>query len=436
MSQEISENSKIDEFYAYANRWIFTRKNLSDGSTSIQMKLETPDSAIKGLEDLIYARGLSRIIEHRSGTRNFLISQTKVRDSVFLDLKAAEIEDGGPQPRIKVTIDSVMNLADQIEKDGKHETIICYPSPLNKGKYRIVDGHRRHTAIFSILHWPTIRAEVKNMTESQAWAYAISANNSQERFTEFELGKTLYEGMQKFPDEYPTQQSLIDRFPCLTEYGITNRSRISQLIADYKLKAGVIEEIDPKNVTKVTKISERITREIHKVPKTILPFLLEEIVNKKLNPEQTRLVAEKIKDKTDSQNSLTKEEVGQTVEQILNQENHNQNSEEEAKRIAEARAQIHMKTAGQEIAKTGRLRDKIVVAGQNLTTQDFPEPLMVAVFGHLGLKNNGKVTPDKAKAYASILIAVIFNHAVSSEKLQDFFAEADLWQQKPNFQVA
>ena len=42
------------------------------------------------------------------------------------------------------------------------------------------------------------------MTESQAWAYAISANNSQERFTEFELGKTLYEGMQKFPDEYPT----------------------------------------------------------------------------------------------------------------------------------------------------------------------------------------------------------------------------------------
>ena len=70
-----------------------------------------------------------------------------------------------------------------------------------------------------------------------------------------------------------------------------------------------------------------------------------------MNPEQTRLVAEKMKDKTDSQNSLTKEEVGQTVEQILNQENHNQNSEEEAKRIAEARAQIHMKTAGQEIAK-------------------------------------------------------------------------------------
>lgn len=100
---------------------------------------------------------------------------------------------------------------------------------------------------------------------------------------------------------------------------------------------------------------------------------------------------------------------------------------EEAKRIkaqkATDRAQELIKDAERAIAKTERARDKVVAAGE-----EYPEGLMTAVFGYLGLKGNGKVAPEKAKAYASTVVAVMFQETIARNELDDVLRKADLWQ--------
>jgi hypothetical protein len=94
---------------------------------------------------------------------------------------------------------------------------------------------------------------------------------------------------------------------------------------------------------------------------------------------------------------------------------------EEAKKIAEAKAERYVKEADKAVAKVDRARDKVVAA-----SEDYPEPLMKAVYGHLGVKGV-KVTPEKAKSFASTVVGVLFQRAVDKDELDEVLREADSW---------
>ena len=147
-------------------------------------------------------------------------------------------------------------------------------------------------------------------------------------------------------------------------------------------------------------LPERTITHVRNAPADLKSEILEAVVENKLSVRDTAQLVESVNADPEP-----------TPEKVV----------DAAQRIAEAKAERYRNEADKEIAKNDRARDKIVVAGE-----EYPEDLMKAVYGHLGIKGI-KVTPEKAKLFAKDVVDILVARAIEKEELDSALAEADLW---------
>jgi ParB/RepB/Spo0J family partition protein len=338
-------------------------------------------------------------ILHRRGSSEFIISKDTMSDKTILHLHAVDIEDGGPQPRTNIdpSDPETVKLYEIIKAKGQLEPIHVYPSPLGNGKYRIWEGHRRHMIIFNMLMLPEILAINENYTEQQAYDAVLSLHNTRQNFSFYDQGHYITEVLVKrFPDIYRTQEDI-------GEHLRLSHDSISVILKAYREAEVQKHNLSPENSRRLETLSKDIIVQVSKASEELKPTLYETIIEKNLSVRQTKELVKEV-------NADPNADAAKIAE--------------EAQKIADEKAVRYMKEADKEKAKTARARDKVVAAGE---TCPVPEALMTAVFGHLGLKNKGKVDPEKAKAYASKLVAVFFRRALEKDELDTALSEADTW---------
>lgn len=327
---------------------------------------------------------------------------TEQTDNVLLYLHESQIEDGGPQPRIEINPSDpeTQALFELIKANGQRVPINVYPSPNTPGKYRIAEGHRRRMIIFNMLRLDGIWAVSKQRSELEAYEDAFDLNNARKNLSVVDQAKFFVILMQKFPAIYPNQQSIADRRKLSKGY-------VSEVLSILKMVAAQKENVSEEIVLQANKLAKHTLLSVDTATEETKADILTAVVENKLSHTQT----EKLVDAVKANLEPTSEFVA-----------------EEAKRIREQkatdRAQELFEEADKTVAKTERARDKVVAAGE---TCPVPEELMTAVFGHLGLKGNGKVDSEKAKAYASTVVAVLFQRAIDKDELDDVLREADTW---------
>ena len=116
----------------------------------------------------------------------------------------------GPTPRLNVDDISIEPLFLDLKVNGQKERIIVTPSPKIEGKYEIIDGNRRKRAA-EALGWPTLKAEIRDLTDQEAFEPAFILFNRKE-LSQFEMGRYFKKGMELYPETYPTQKAVAKRF--------------------------------------------------------------------------------------------------------------------------------------------------------------------------------------------------------------------------------
>ena len=314
-------------------------------------------------------------------------------------LHESDIEDGGPQPRTKIDINDpkIQELYQSIDKYGQLDPCKAYPSPTTPGKYRLRDGHCRRFIIFSLLRQPVLWVVSQKRSEKQVHFDAFILNNNRNNLSAYDKGHYIVEDLIKnFPDDFPNQEAIAKKL------GIS-QNHVSEILSAYNTINSQKGKLDESIIARAIKIPEKTLRPIHKISEELKPSIITAITEHDLSSRQ----AEKLVNEVNADPDTTPEKVAVEAQRIKEQK-------------AEDRAQVHMKEADKALAKNERARDKVVAAGE-----EYPKELMTAVYGHLGLK--GKVTPEKAKVYASILVAVFFQKSLDKDELDEDLLQADLW---------
>ena len=313
-------------------------------------------------------------------------------------LHECDIEDGGPQPRTEINPSDpeTQTLFELIKANGQAVPINVYPSPTTRGKYRIAEGHRRRMVIFNMLRQDRIWVVSEPRSELKAYEDAFDLNNARKSLSATDQGRFFQTMMQKFPTVYPNQKAIAERRKLTPAY-------VSYILSSTELVEWQKEKLATEVLTRVNRLTEGQLRPVNRVEsEEAKTMVLQTVAEQNLSMRQ----GEKLVEAVNANPEPTPEFVA-----------------EEAKRIAEAKVERYRKEADKTVAKTDRARDKIVAAGE-----EYPEDLMKAVYGHLGLKNKGKVDPEKAKAYALTVFAVMFEETIARNELDDVLRKADLWQ--------
>ncbi|MDD5240066.1 MAG: ParB N-terminal domain-containing protein, partial [Candidatus Nanoarchaeia archaeon] len=306
----------------------------------------------------------------------------------LLILREEDIEQGGPQPRLKIIDDQkTRDLAASIDMDGQRDPIDTYPSPLGNGKHRVCEGHRRYTAIFGILKpqgkLDFILAKEKNRTELEAWQDAWLLNDKED-LSDYEKGAYMLQLQQKFPNEYPTHEALAKKLNI-------SRSNVTQLIQCYT----EIERQTPKtnNVTRVTMehIPEGTVRQARKAPEELKPAIYETIIENDLSSRETKQLVEAVK----AEESPTEKTV-------------------------EEKAALLFEETEKEGKKLGRFIDKLI---EELVPY-YPKELIQTVFASF---SGDKVTVEKIRDRCQTLVDFWYKRALDAKTLDADLAEAKKW---------
>ena len=140
----------------------------------------------------------------------------------------------GPTPRLNVDDISIEPLFLDLKVNGQKEHIIVRPSPKIEGKYENIDGNRRKRAA-EALGWPTLKAEIRDLTDQEAFELAFILFNRKE-LSQFETGRYFKKAMELYPETYPTQKAVAKRFG-------KSESSISELISYYEEEQARIDSL-------------------------------------------------------------------------------------------------------------------------------------------------------------------------------------------------
>jgi hypothetical protein len=274
--------------------------------------------------------------------------------------------------------------------------IQVYRSPTTPGKYRIFDGHRRTMVIFTMLMLTEIKAECVNITEEEAFENAFEIH-LRANLTAYDQGHYILEElMKRFPKKYPTQEKVGEQLR-VSQDSISLIVRAYREVESQKAKSNLSQEVTNRFVempaSKIVPIAQ--------APEELKPAIINSVVENDFSQREIKALVKEVQ--------ADPEATSTSVAEV-------------AKKLADAKVERYMKDADRELAKTERARDKVVAAGEN-----FPEPMMKAIFGHLGLKGNGKVSPEKAKAFAKTLVSIWYQESLDHKKLDEDLLKADLW---------
>lgn len=334
----------------------------------------------------------------------------------LLFLHESDIEDGGPQPRLEIRPDDPETIAlfESIKpKDGgrhnafgvnQRDPIDTYPSPLNNGKYRICEGHRRRMVIFIMLRLDGIWAFNKKRTEQQAYEDAAILNNKKNLSVKDKVHH--YQGMmKKFPDAYPTLEALAK------SVGETKQN-ISLIMLAYQDVERQKPNLSTDVVNAVDKLPENTIRHIRKVPEACKLKLYEATVKQNLPTSDVIKVADRLKQIPNADAATVETVVKEVVEEKASESK--ESVKDETSFTAKAVAFLR---EGEKLQrKTDRAIDKLIEQFGKF----YPEKLITAVYGSFG---DAKVTDEKFQSVMHTVIGIMLNHS----DLDAVLLEASKW---------
>ena len=107
--------------------------------------------------------------------------------------------------RLNVDEEYITELAQSMESNGQLQPILV--RSLQSGDYEIVAGEQRYLAT-KRAGLTTIPCIIKNMSDREAFEASLIENVQRKDLTDYELALSLKRFLEKFPDNYPTHQSL------------------------------------------------------------------------------------------------------------------------------------------------------------------------------------------------------------------------------------
>jgi ParB/RepB/Spo0J family partition protein len=390
MVQTLNGNIRsLDEFLRIVKPYCDKEPVTTATDISITLKPEVIHDSDKYMPLLLMAKQL-----HASVTivpPGFRIPLTVAKNNAekqLLFLSESDLEDGGPQPRLEIRPDdpATVSLFESIKAKGQRQAIQVYPSPVTPNKYRIYKGHRRRMVIFNMLRKDGILAVSESCTELQAFEDAFIIHHERKSLTAYEMGKYLLTLQSKFPDVYPTQESLAKKL------GITQQS-ISLLVTAYREVEAQKPNLPENVTTQVVNLSEHTIRAASKAPEAKKPEIFKAVTEQHLSARETAELVEKVAQEEPPSTEATDEE----------------------------KTQILYDEADSAENKEKRLLNKLI---EN-TVAHAPKELIDEVIAR---SNNGeKLTAEKLNPYLTTWFDVAFQTLKKHGLLDEVFEVANKW---------
>jgi ParB family chromosome partitioning protein len=191
----------------------------------------------------------------------FIICDGLMYSSVegFRILPINKVRPSSNSLRLNVDEEYITELAQSMESNGQLQPILV--RPLQSGDYEIVAGEQRYLATRRA-GLVTIPCIIKNMGDREAFEASLIENVQRKDLTDYELAVSLKRFLKKFPDNYPTHQSLAAKLGKSRAW-ITNHLRMLEL--DF-----------PQEI--LEKLTEYQARTLLSIPPQIQKIILDEIV--------------------------------------------------------------------------------------------------------------------------------------------------------------
>jgi len=238
----------------------------------------------------LYQKAISIGGQYLLGKMQFLIPVSKpppgsvaARERHFQIIPLTALEPSPLNIRVEAVDAEISELVENVKLYGLLQPIVVRPLP--DERYEVVAGLRRFKAAekAGLDTLPCII--VSNLTDQEAMETTLVENTQRKDLTDYELGKWLKEIMRKFPEAYPNQEALASRIG-------KDRSYVSLLISHYEHIENQKEALPPEIVTRVTKLPERVTREVREAPPEIQPEIIKTVVKEDLSARETKRVVQ------------------------------------------------------------------------------------------------------------------------------------------------
>ena len=181
--------------------------------------------------------------------------------------------------------ESVDTLAESIRVDGILEPLHVRPSKAEAGKYEVVFGVRRLRAAQKA-GLKAVPCIVREMDDVEAMIVMFTENKERENLSDYEMGRWLKFIKQKYPDKFENLDMMAKRL------GYEDHATVSLLMKHYETVEELMHQVSPNLVTRVTKLPERVTREVRRAPKSIQPKLVETAVKDEMSSREMKAVVD------------------------------------------------------------------------------------------------------------------------------------------------
>lgn len=159
------------------------------------------------------------------------------------------------------------SLVQTIKSHGIVQPLTVRPSG---ERFELVCGYRRlvHAKEAGLTVVPCV---VKEMSDLEAAEATFIENLERQDLTDYERGRWLKLLMEKFPDKYPNQQTIADKFKI-------SRQLVGFLIQHYEAIEQFKKSLPPNIATQVAMLPEHFVREVRRAPEEVQPKILGALV--------------------------------------------------------------------------------------------------------------------------------------------------------------
>jgi len=191
----------------------------------------------------------------------------------------AGLERVGEDPELE-------ELAETARTTGILQPVIAMLAPGTQSVYLVVAGNRRVKAAkkAGLTQVPVI---VKPYNLEEAYEISLIENIQRQNLTAYELGRRLKEGLERFPQRYPNQETLGNRLG-------KEQSWVSKQISAYETAQEMKDALIPRGIKPET-LTEFQLRSLHEAKPEERPALLSQLTQE--GPLSARDIARAVKDR-------------------------------------------------------------------------------------------------------------------------------------------
>jgi len=203
-------------------------------------------------------------------------------------LKVLPIESLVPSSfSIRQEPDDVSELIETVKTHGVLQPLLVRPCPDEPSKFEVIIGSRRLRAAEKV-GLESLLCIVLETSDQEAAELQWIENINRRDLSDYEKGRWLKEMLQKYQENYPSMDVLAKKV------GYEDHGIISLLIKHYEHVEEEKKSLPTDLVTRVTKLPERVTREIRKAPEELRPQVIKAVVEDGLSSRETEKLVKAI----------------------------------------------------------------------------------------------------------------------------------------------